>query len=132
MKKSNKEVISYLVFGVLTTAINIGCYWFLTKIVLFDYKTATTIAWVVSVLFAFITNKLYVFNSKSFVIKIFLKELFAFFLFRSLSYVVDLGMMIVIIEWIHIDDMIAKVAANIVVILINFFASKFYIFKPEK
>ena len=62
--KLNKEVISYLVFGVLTTLTNIVSYAILSKLFGMDYKLATTIAWVISVLFAFITNKLYVFNSK--------------------------------------------------------------------
>jgi putative flippase GtrA len=132
MKKINKEFITYIVFGVLTTVVNISCYGILTKEFQMDYKIATTIAWFISVLFAFVTNKIYVFNSMSMEIRALIKELFAFLFFRLLSYVVDFGMMIMMVGWFHSEDLAAKIFANIVVVIINYFASKFFIFKPDK
>ena len=82
--KRKKEVISYLFFGVLTTLINILSYVVLSKLFEVDYKLATTIAWVISVLFAFITNKLYVFNSKETNIVLIAKEFIIFYLFPSI------------------------------------------------
>jgi putative flippase GtrA len=129
--KSKKEVISYLVFGVLTTLINIISYGFLAKILLMDYKLANSIAWLVSVLFAFITNKLYVFNSRSLEVVIVLKEFFAFIFFRLLSFLIDLATMILMVEWLLTDDLFAKVVSNIIVVILNFFASKFLIFRMK-
>nr|WP_263324805.1 GtrA family protein [Neobacillus sp. Marseille-Q6967] len=130
--KSKKEVVSYLVFGILTTLVNIISYVLLTRVFHIDYKLATTIAWLLSVFFAFITNKLYVFNSKSFHIKTLSKEFLSFIFFRLLSYLVDLAMMIVMVEWLKTDDFFAKVLANVVVVILNFFASKFFIFKRKE
>ncbi|WP_251551943.1 GtrA family protein [Neobacillus muris] len=127
--KNIKEMISYIIFGVLTTLVNIVCYAVLAKFFNIDYKIATSIAWLISVIFAFVTNKIFVFNSKDMGFKVLVKELLSFLFFRLLSYGIDLGMMIVLVEWIAMDDMLAKILANIVVVIINFFASKFLIFK---
>lgn len=127
--KNKKELVSYLVFGVLTTLVNIVCYGLLAKILHMDFKLATTIAWIVSVLFAFITNKLYVFNSRSLEAKTLIKEFLSFFFFRFLSYLIDLGTMILLVDWLKQDDFVAKIIANVIVVIVNFFASKLFIFK---
>lgn len=129
--KSKKEVMIYLIFGVLTTLVNIITYWILVNILHMDYKLATSIAWLLSVLFAFITNKLYVFNSKSMLPQILFREFLTFFFFRLFSYLIDLIMMIVMVEWLLMDDLYAKILANIVVVIMNFFASKFLIFRSR-
>jgi putative flippase GtrA len=129
--KNKKEVISYLVFGILTTLVNIISYGYLTKIGHIDYRLATTIAWFLSVVFAFVTNKLYVFNSKSFDIKTLTKEFFFFTFFRLLSYITDLVIMVLMVEWLLVDDLISKILANIIVVIFNYFASKFFIFKTS-
>jgi putative flippase GtrA len=127
--KNKKEIVNYLIFGVLTTAVNIISFWLLNNIM--DYRVATSIAWVISVIFAFITNKLYVFNSKSTGIYSFFKEFTSFLFFRSLSYIIDLSLMIILIEFLKVDSLITKIISNIFVVIFNYFASKFAIFKPS-
>lgn len=127
----NKSTISYLVFGVLTTAVNIAVYTFMVTFFAMDYKLATTIAWIISVLFAFITNKLYVFNSKNLAIGILMKEFANFTFFRILSLVVDIIIMFVIIDLIKGNDIIAKFIANGAVIVMNYFTSKYVTFKVK-
>jgi len=129
---NSKEVVSYLIFGILTTLINIISYGLIAKVLEIDYKLATSIAWFLSVIFAFVTNKLYVFNSKSFQMKAVTKEFFSFIFFRLLSYFIDLLIMIIMVEWSKLDDLFAKVIANIIVVIINYFASKLFIFKAPK
>lgn len=130
--KLNKEVVSYLFFGILTTFTNIASYAVLSKIFELDYKLATTIAWVISVLFAFITNKIYVFKSKDTNILLMTKEFLSFIFFRLLSLILDIGMMILMVEWLKIDDLLSKIIANIFVVIFNYFASKYVIFKTVK
>ncbi|CRK81373.1 GtrA family protein [Neobacillus massiliamazoniensis] len=130
--KINKEVLSYLVFGGLTTLTNIVSYSILAKVFHMDFKLATTVAWLISVIFAFITNKLYVFNSKQTKINLLIKEFSYFMFFRLLSYFVDLGMMILMVDGMKIEDIVSKIAANIVVVVLNYFASRYVIFKPTK
>ncbi|WP_318507045.1 GtrA family protein [Bacillus sp. T3] len=126
---NKKEVFNYLVFGVLTTIVNIASYGLLTKIMNIDYKVATTIAWLLSVIFAFITNKMFVFKSLSIGIDTLIKEFSSFLFFRILSYFIDLAMMIVLVEWVRMDDVLAKIFANIVVVVLNYIASRYFIFQ---
>lgn len=127
-----KEIINYLIFGVLTTAVNIISFWILDRYVEMDYRIAVTIAWILSVLFAFITNKLYVFNSKKTDLSAVVKELTSFLFFRFLSYLLDLLTMILLVEILLTDSLLAKIIANIFVVIFNYFASKLVIFKPSK
>ena len=124
--KNRKEIMNYLIFGVLTTIINIGSFWIINPFM--DYKLATTFAWILSVIFAFITNKLYVFSSQNKSKSIVLKEFVSFLFFRLLSYVLDLAAMIFLIDYLNIEDMVAKIFANIIVVVVNYFASKYIIF----
>lgn len=124
-----KEKALYLVFGVLTTIVNIVCYFVLADLFNFSYTMATIYAWILSVLFAFITNKFYVFNSKCNHLKILFKELTWFIFYRLLSLFIDLLLMFILIELIASNDLIAKVISNMVVVVFNYFASKTLIFK---
>jgi putative flippase GtrA len=130
--KNKKEVVNYLVFGVLTTLTNIVSYGIFSKIFDMDFKLATTIAWIISVLFAFITNKVYVFNSKDSNVLLIIKEFISFIFFRLLSYIIDIGIMIIMVDWMEINDLVSKVLANVVVVIINYYASRYVIFKIIK
>ncbi len=123
-----KEAISYLFFGVLTTIVNLISYKFFT-ILQVDLYVSVVLAWILSVVFAFITNKLFVFESKSWEMAILGKELVLFLSARILSLGIDLVAMGVMVNIIHIQDMIAKLVANVIVVIVNYIFSKFLIFK---
>ena len=126
----NKEIIKYLVFGTLTTLVNILCFYILDKINI-DIYINNTISWIVSVIFAFITNKLYVFESKSLDIKIIFKEGTSFLGARIFSYFVDMGTIYLLFDGLRINKLISKVVSNIIVIIINYIFSKFIFKKKE-
>ncbi|MGZ0877468.1 GtrA family protein [Priestia megaterium] len=130
--KINKELFLYLFFGVLTTFINILIYTVLTKMFLFHYQTSTVLAWVISVLFAFITNKKYVFSSKSYSLSAVFREGLLFIIYRILSLGIDLLVMFIAIQILNMDDLVAKVIANILVVIVNYMVSKFHIFKTRE
>ena len=126
-----KAVVSYLFFGACATFINIGTY-----IICFDglhisNMISNVIAWVTAVIFAFFTNKLWVFESKSFDGKVFFREMFSFFGCRLLTLVVDLAIMYVGVDVMHWNEILFKIIANIVVIILNYVASKLIIFKKN-
>ncbi len=123
-----KEVIWYGFFGVLTTLVNIISFYFLDKTGMNVYLN-NFIAWFLSVLFAFITNKLYVFNSKSLDKKVVIKEICSFFFFRILSLGIDMAGMYICISLLNIGKMISKIIMNIIVIVANYIFSKIFIFK---
>lgn len=126
----NKEIIKYLIFGILTTLVNILCFYILDKLNI-DIYINNTISWIVSVIFAFITNKLYVFESKSLDIKTIFKEGATFLGARIFSYFVDMGTIYLLFDGLRINKLISKVVSNIIVIIINYIFSKFIFKKKE-
>lgn len=133
MKKKYKkyyELVMYGLFGVLTTLINIAIFYILDKLGVNVYVN-NSIAWIVSVLFAFITNKLYVFDSKDMSRQIVFKEGVSFFLARIFSYFVDMFTIFMLFQVLGINKMIAKIISNIIVIIINYLLSKIIIFKKK-
>ena len=124
-----KSVILYLIFGVLTTLINIVAYWFCAYIFSLSTIGSTVIAWVLAVLFAYITNRRVVFESQVTGVKGILGEVIAFFACRLATGLVDLLCMYVFVDVLGLNDIIIKIAANILVIMLNYVASKLVIFK---
>jgi putative flippase GtrA len=124
----NIEMINYLIFGILTTLINIGLFWIMVSWFDLNYQLATVFAWVLSVAFAYITNKRYVFDSKSFARSDIAKELGQFYFFRMISLLLDMVLMYLLVELVHAGEIYAKIVANLVVILFNYVASKWFIF----
>lgn len=124
-----RQYILYLVFGVGTTVCNIVSYWFLSKICGWYMLTANIVAGVLSIAFAYVTNKLWVFESKSTGIFAVLREAVAFYSCRLAVSLLDIGIMFLGIEILHIDDLVVKCVANAIVIVLNYVASKKIIFK---
>lgn len=118
------EVLSYLFFGGCTTLINILSFWLLRVIKLGVY-TSNAVAWILSVLFAFVTNKLFVFESKGNTFK----EGISFFGFRLLSLIIDMVIMYLLIDILSWNDILSKVITNVFIVIINYVFSKIFIFK---
>lgn len=129
--RNKKEMFIYLLFGILTTLVNIVSFAMFDKWLGVDYKLAATLAWVLAVVFAFITNKIFVFQSKCLNVLSVLREFTSFIFFRGLSYLLDIGMMIFLIEVLLADSLLAKIAANVLVVIFNYFASKYVIFNTS-
>ena len=133
----NKETISYLIFGVLATIINIVVFWFAERELAFIMSedaaslVGNVIAWVISVAFAFVTNKLFVFESKSMAFKVVMAELTGFVIARLLSLAFDEGFMFVAIVLLGMNSLLAKIISNVFVVIINYVLSKFFIFKNK-
>lgn len=126
-----REVLLYLFFGAATTIVNYLVYFGALDWLHWDYRPSNVLAWFLSVLFAFFTNKFFVFQSKTTTPKHFLKEGLLFYWYRALSFVIDMGMMILLISGMHWSDFAAKTLTQIVVIAMNYFFSKFLIFKEN-
>lgn len=123
------SVISYLVFGVLTTVVNIGVFDVLDTYAHWNYQVATVLAWFISVLFAYITNKLWVFDSKTTTSQALMTELGSFFFFRILSLFMDMAMMWLGISILHASPLLTKVVDNVVIVVVNYLFSRVFIFK---
>ncbi|MEG0979718.1 MAG: GtrA family protein [Oscillospiraceae bacterium] len=143
----NKEMLLYLVFGVLTTAVNLVAFTLLNKLfkgvdlssytflnVIFFGKTyllSNVIAWFVAVAFAFITNKLFVFESKSFALSTVSRECITFFGARVFSLLVEQLGLFILIDTLLQKELVSKIIISIIVVIINYFFSKLLIFKKN-
>ena len=128
--KKYREIILYLFFGGCTTLVNIVSYYICSRIGM-GTAVSTVIAWVLSVLFAYVTNRKYVFESRAFGFVPILKETAGFFLCRLATGLLDLAIMVVFVDFLHFNDMIIKILSNIIVIVLNYVASKLLIFKDK-
>ena len=124
------EKLWYVFFGGLTTLVNIISFYLLSKAGIGTY-ISNLIAWILSVIFAFLTNKLFVFNSTSFKLNIFIKEMISFFTFRLLSLGIDMAGMYLFINIFSLNKMLSKIFMNIIVIIVNYVFSKLFIFKKR-
>ncbi len=129
--KKYKFIILYGIFGVLTTVINIGVYGLLYSVLGVSNVLSNVVAWIVSVLFAFITNKLWVFESKSFDFNLLIKELGSFTACRLATGVLDLGIMFVGVDLLKGPAIVLKIVSNIIVIILNYVMSKIFVFKKK-
>ncbi len=130
--KKNKQLVSYLFFGVCTTLINTVSYGVLYEVLDISNVISTVIAWLVAVIFAFVTNKLWVFESRSTAGKDVLPELISFFGCRLATGVLDVVIMFVAVDMMQQNSVIWKLISNVLVIVINYVAGKWVIFKEKK
>lgn len=127
--KKYEEIVNYLIVGVLTTLVSIIVYAIFTKLFHVNYMISNVFSWIVSVLFAYVTNKKFVFKSKCDSKKKVFVEIYQFFKYRILSFLIDVLLMYVFVELITLDDMIAKLIVQIIVIVLNYVFSKLFVFK---
>lgn len=131
MKVINAETISYIIFGGLTTLVDAVTFFLFNKVLNVEYIISTVAAWVLAVLFAYITNRIYVFKSCNNAVSEIVKECIKFFIARILSLIFTIIWMYCTVEWIRMDAMISKLLANIFVVVMNYFFSKLLIFKSR-
>ncbi len=124
-----EEIIGYLIFGGLTTVVNIVVFYLFDSVFEVHYLIANAIAIVVSILFAFFTNKKYVFKSSTPTVQLWLKEFSLFVSFRLLSAVFDMGSMWLLVDGLNLNANVAKVITQFIVVVLNYGFSKFFIFK---
>lgn len=124
--RNHLELINYLFIGGCTTIISILSYALFAKVCSFDLVVANVLSWIISVLFAYFTNRVIVFNSKN---KNYFKEFISFTGSRVITLVLDTLLMILFVKSLNMNDMIAKVIVQIVVIIGNYLISKLLVFK---
>lgn len=124
--QKNKEIIMYLVFGVLTTVVNIVVYYIFSNLLHMNYLFSNAMAWFLSVLFAYVTNRKYVFGSKNNQI---IKEAISFFGSRLATGIMDMMLMWFLVNFNIVNDVVAKVVVNVIVVILNYILSKLVVFK---
>ena len=134
--KKYQEIINYLIVGVLTTLVSIFTYFILSLIldinnnILFIF--ANIISWICAVVFAYITNKRFVFNSATSNRKEEIKVFSLFVSSRITTLLIELIFMFLTVKVLLLNDKISKVIAQIIVIILNYIISKIFVFKKKK
>ena len=127
-----KSLILYIFFGVCTTFVNIVSFWLMVHMFNFRAVSGSIVAWIASVIFAYITNRRWVFQSKARGTKNIFREVYSFFACRLATGVLDCFVMFLFVDIFGLDDVIIKILSNIVVVVLNYIASKIFIFKNSK
>lgn len=127
-KVCTREVIFYIIFGILSTIVNIGVFSILTHFGL-EENLSNVISIICAVLFAYFTNRKLVFNSTASNFKEALKEFYKFIIGRAFTMVVEMVGFYLLFNICSIPELISKLGITVVVIILNFFISKFFAFK---
>ena len=129
--RKHKEGITYLIAGGIATLLNIGVFAFLTYICDIHYEISNIIAIIVAILFQYISNKFFVFETKGQKLKENIKEFFSFISCRLITMIMDQVLMKIGVEILLINELIMKIIVNIIVIIANYIFSKLIIFKKK-
>ena len=124
-----QDVLSYLFFGVLTTVVNFLVYYPLTNLLGMNATLANVIAWAVSVAFAFVTNKPFVFKSHDWSASVVVQELTLFVGTRIGSGALETAMIFLLVDCLSLDGNIIKIAVSVLVVVINYIGSKLLVFR---
>lgn len=127
--KKYRGIIAYIVFGILTTVINVIVYYICYEIFGIINIISTIIAWFAAIVFAFVTNKKYVFDSKSWDKEIVLNEGIKFLSCRVGTGIIEVIMMICFVDILQVNGTLMKAITNVIVIIINYIFSRCVIFK---
>lgn len=126
-----RDVISYLFFGVCTTLVNMFAYWLAAYPFGWNVPASTVFAWILAVLFAYVTNRRWVFHSDAKTSREILREMASFFSCRLATGLLDLGCMFLFVDVLHWNDILIKALDNVLVVILNYVASKLLIFRKS-
>lgn len=129
--KKYKEVLLYLFFGGLTTVISIGSYAFFDVSMHMDPMVANIFSWILAVLFAYVTNRIWVFDSNAEDMKGIIQEMFSFFGGRVATLLMEEVILYVGIKLLSMNSIGVKVVAQILVLIGNYLISKLFVFKGK-
>ena len=125
------EKMRYLIVGGLTTLVNLVSFHFLVSIIHWDVTISNIISVALAILFAFFANKFVVFQSKESDIKTLFSELVKFIGGRLITMVVEVGGVYLLYNIMGIPAMPSKLATQVIVVVLNYFISKYFVFKKE-
>lgn len=127
--KKNKEMLLYLFFGGLSFIVSVATYALFNVPMKMDALIANVLSWIITVMFAFLTNRVWVFASPTDNIKDFMKQMLSFYSGRIITLVIEEAILLVFINMLGFGSLLVKIVAQVVVILLNYVISKLFIFK---
>ena len=129
--KKYREVLLYIFFGGLTTAVNVVSYAVFARVFIGTSIVPVSAAWIISVAFAYITNKIWVFESRGWKPAFVLREAALFVGARTFSGAADVAIMFAFADVLGFNDILIKVLSNVIVVVLNYVFSKLLIFNKK-
>lgn len=127
--KKHKEIIMYVIFGGLTTVVSFAAYWIFGSLLHLSGLVSNIISWIASVTFAYVTNKLFVFDSKDTSLKKIAAEALSFYGCRLFSGAVETFFIWLTVDILSLNSMLMKLIVSVFVVIANYFFSKIFVFK---
>lgn len=128
----NRDAVRYVFFGGCTTLINLVCFWLLRHFTPLSINLSNVISIFLAIIFAFLVNAGFVFHSKTKGFKGKLIEFAKFFGGRLSTMLIEVGGVWLLAEVIRIDEFFAKFSTQFIVFVLNFFISKYFVFRRKK
>ena len=122
--KKNKSVLLYLFFGALTTAVSIATFFV-------SGTVANTISWIAAVTFAFVTNRIWVFDAKTNSKREFFTQARDFYVGRLATYFVEELILLLFVNGLELNQDIIKIIAQVVILVLNYVISRFFVFRKK-
>ena len=132
MYRKYEEGINYLIFGFLAFVLNYVLYFLFSSAMQMHYMAAPALSWVLTVVFAYWTNRTFVFKSKNKDAQSLGKEFLSFIGARVATEVLELALMFLMVDCVDLNEYLSKFACQVIVIVANYFLSKLWIFKEKK
>lgn len=127
--RKNKEMLLYLFFGFLSFVMSISTYALFNKVFNINELLANIFSWIITVMFAFFTNRIWVFDSQTESMAEFVKQMSSFYWGRIVTLVIEEIILFVFITVLGMNSILIKVIAQVVVIVLNYIISKLFVFK---
>lgn len=124
-----RSILLYIIYGICTTIVNIVCYYICSSQLNLSTVCSTIIAWIAAILFAFITNRKYVFRSSGYTFEKILIEFIKFLVSRVITGIIDIIGMYILVDILLFSGLISKAMINVLVIILNYIFSKKVVFK---
>lgn len=128
--KDKREMTQYVIWGVLSAVLNVGLFQILI-LGSVDYRIANLITIIVVKIFCYVTNKFFVFRTPYEGLKVLLKEMLAFIFARGVTSILDYVGVLVLVELFKCQEMFSKCVMAVVVVVVNYIFSKFFVFKKK-
>mgnify|MGYP003299957819 CR=1 FL=1 len=131
--KKYEEIINYIIVGGLTTVVSLGTYYVCVFLFLnpkngIELQIANIISWIAAVTFAYFSNRKFVFKSKNNNV---LKEASKFYLSRVSTLVIDMLFMMIFVTLFTMNDKLAKLLVQFIILVLNYIFSKLFVFKNK-
>ena len=129
--QKHREVLLYLFFGAVTTAVSWVSFYLFHYPLAVDELTSNLISWVLAVLVAFVTNRIWVFSAEAESGGLF-RQMLLFFGSRVATLLVEEAIILIFVTWLAFDAMLIKIIGNLVVLVLNYILSKLLVFRRQK